>query len=170
MTRDGHSFERKAILKWISQYNTLPFTMEPLTMSQLVRDHALKLEIKCWRQMHQESGSATETESECLSDFNDNHEEDEDPTLMYLPPEMERQMRYQHTNSQAKDEHEDVSESEAAELSDETRPRQCRRSNSSWNGNKSSNSERQHHQGRFVCIRQCFFGTPRGRPSASHDS
>uniref|UniRef100_A0A7S2YQY8 U-box domain-containing protein n=1 Tax=Entomoneis paludosa TaxID=265537 RepID=A0A7S2YQY8_9STRA len=51
MTRNGLSFERKAILQWISNHNnTCPMTREPLTPSGLVTNAALKGRIQAWLQ------------------------------------------------------------------------------------------------------------------------
>lgn len=49
MSRSGISFERSAILTWISEHNnTCPLTRNTLKASDLVPNHALKLRIQCW--------------------------------------------------------------------------------------------------------------------------
>ena len=53
MTRDGFSFEREAILQWISVDESCPFTRRPLSSSQLVTNNALKNRIRNWRIMQE---------------------------------------------------------------------------------------------------------------------
>lgn len=48
MTRDGHNFERQAILEWIYQHGTCPLTRRPLKSSQLIPNHALENKISSW--------------------------------------------------------------------------------------------------------------------------
>ena len=70
MTREGHSFEKSAILSWLSRHSTCPMTYEPLEISQLVANHALRNEIHAWRARRMFEGhndiseSATELHSE----------------------------------------------------------------------------------------------------------
>jgi U-box domain len=45
----GHTFERSAILEWLSKENSCPVTRQPLFPSMLIPHHALRLKIKAWK-------------------------------------------------------------------------------------------------------------------------
>lgn len=40
---DGHTYERKAIIKWLNMYGTSPLTRQPLNVTELQPDEHLKL-------------------------------------------------------------------------------------------------------------------------------
>jgi hypothetical protein len=85
MTKEGHSYERSAILTWLSKHNTSPLTREPLYISQIVPNCALKTQIQSWRELHRQ-GWVTDSESEFSSDDDDYDEEvesDLDTTAFY---------------------------------------------------------------------------------------
>ena len=46
LSREGHHYEREAILNWVSEHGTSPLTREPLRPSQLVPNRALKFRIQ----------------------------------------------------------------------------------------------------------------------------
>ena len=42
MCADGHSYERSAIIEWLSTHNTSPVTNEPLEHKVVTTNHALR--------------------------------------------------------------------------------------------------------------------------------
>jgi hypothetical protein len=56
MTRDGRSFERSEIIKWITTKfgPTCPITMKPLHVKDLIPNHKLRNKIQAWREQHGE--------------------------------------------------------------------------------------------------------------------
>jgi U-box domain len=53
MDRSGRSFERKAILEWITTKNSIcPITRQPLFVKDLVPNNKLRTEIMCWREQN----------------------------------------------------------------------------------------------------------------------
>ena len=46
LSREGHNYERQAILNWVAEHGTSPLTREPLKPSQLVSNKALQCRIK----------------------------------------------------------------------------------------------------------------------------
>ena len=53
MDRSGRSFERKAILEWITTKNsTCPITRQPLFVKDLIPNNKLRTEIMCWREQN----------------------------------------------------------------------------------------------------------------------
>ena len=83
MTKEGHSFEKSAILTWLSNHSTSPLTREPLLMTQLVSNHALKTEIQAWRESrmydsNSEGSATTDSETEQTSDDDDDDFEEDD--------------------------------------------------------------------------------------------
>lgn len=50
ISRHGQSYERRAIMEWIHQGNsTCPMTRQPLRLSGLITNHALKVQIELWK-------------------------------------------------------------------------------------------------------------------------
>lgn len=49
MTRDGISFERRAILNWLDENGVCPVSSNPLLPSNLVANTTLRLEIEQWK-------------------------------------------------------------------------------------------------------------------------
>lgn len=167
MTKEGHSYERSAILKWVSENNTSPLTREPLTMSQLIRNHALKSEIESWRKFHGEAGSATDSESQDgLSEFdNDDDEvEGDDPMFVFLPPDVMDELcqrAHSATNaSEAQNENEEDTEAGVV-LNEEQRSTSDRNRSTGRNNNQCKR--------RLHWARQSLFGRQSRRPSASPD-
>ena len=71
VSKHGHNFERKAVLKWLEKGNTTcPITRQPLTMSMLIPNVSLRLRIKAWKsanevaQLCDDSVAMTEDETE----------------------------------------------------------------------------------------------------------
>ena len=56
MTRSGLSFERSAILQWLSQNSTCPVTRLPMLPSMLAPNVSLGSHIRHWRQQQEEDG------------------------------------------------------------------------------------------------------------------
>eukprot|EP00977_Amphora_coffeiformis_P027176 scaffold34593_cov179-Amphora_coffeaeformis.AAC.14 len=52
LSREGHNYEREAILNWVSENGTSPLTREPLRPSQLVLNRALKFRIQFFLRQH----------------------------------------------------------------------------------------------------------------------
>ena len=48
VTKEGHSFERGAILEWIYANGTCPLTRRPLSSCQLIPNSALRIKIGKW--------------------------------------------------------------------------------------------------------------------------
>jgi len=46
LSREGHNYEREAILNWVGENGTSPLTREPLRPSQLVLNRAMKFRIQ----------------------------------------------------------------------------------------------------------------------------
>ncbi|GAX21168.1 hypothetical protein FisN_14Hh379 [Fistulifera solaris] len=70
MTRSGHNYERKAILKWLKEKNnTCPMTRNILTVKDLVSNRALRSVIQAWcvaNNVSQETLDDEEDDSEIL--------------------------------------------------------------------------------------------------------
>jgi len=49
ITPSGNSFEREAIVKWISEHHTDPLTRQPLMVEQLIPNRQLKYAIEDWK-------------------------------------------------------------------------------------------------------------------------
>ena len=81
MTRDGHSFEKLAILSWLSRHSTCPMTYEPLEISQLVANHALRNEIHAWRARWMFEGHNDISESE--TELHSEHDGDDSNSTFY---------------------------------------------------------------------------------------
>lgn len=53
ISRHGQSYERRAIMEWIHQGNaTCPMTRQPLRLSGLITNHALKAQIEQWKKQN----------------------------------------------------------------------------------------------------------------------
>jgi hypothetical protein len=52
MSIHGFNFERSAIFEWLGGHSTCPMTREPLTVSKLVTNCALREKIKAWCAAH----------------------------------------------------------------------------------------------------------------------
>jgi U-box domain len=48
VSKTGYSFERDAILAWVSKKGTCPVTGKPLVQHELVSNHALRIKIQFW--------------------------------------------------------------------------------------------------------------------------
>jgi U-box domain len=48
MSKTGHSFDRDAIMAWVSKNGTCPITGKPLNASDLITNHALRIKIDFW--------------------------------------------------------------------------------------------------------------------------
>lgn len=48
--RAGRSFERRAILEWMSKHGTCPLTRQPMVPSSLAPNRALEARIRFWRE------------------------------------------------------------------------------------------------------------------------
>ena len=66
MNRNGHNFERDAILSWIKSGNSCcPLTRQPLPISGLIRNRILETQIKAWKDKNgYQDDSVTEEESD----------------------------------------------------------------------------------------------------------
>ena len=49
---DGHTYERRAIEKWLERRHTSPKTGEELTNTMLLPNHAMRSQILDWREQH----------------------------------------------------------------------------------------------------------------------
>ncbi|KAL7563434.1 hypothetical protein ACA910_016530 [Epithemia clementina (nom. ined.)] len=79
MTREGHSYEKSAILTWLSTHDTSPLTREPLEVSQLLSNHALRSEIHAWRERKiYVNMQGTDSDTEFISDLDDDDDDDDD--------------------------------------------------------------------------------------------
>lgn len=58
LSKEGHNYEREAILSWIAEHGTSPLTREPLRPSQLVRNRILEAKIRFFLKQH---GAVEET-------------------------------------------------------------------------------------------------------------
>ncbi|CAB9529483.1 Putative E3 ubiquitin-protein ligase LIN [Seminavis robusta] len=75
-TATGHSFERKAILKWFwSGHASCPLTRLPLHPSELVSNDALSQEIEVWRQLTRIVKRRSSRESSSSSKRDENHDQ-----------------------------------------------------------------------------------------------
>ena len=65
ISRHGQSYERRAIMEWIHQGNaTCPMTRQPLRLSGLITNHALKKQIEQWKkENHYKSQNETNKET-----------------------------------------------------------------------------------------------------------
>ena len=52
ISREGHSYERTAILTWIAEHGTSPLTRKLLRPAQLVRNRSLQTKIKFFLSQH----------------------------------------------------------------------------------------------------------------------
>jgi hypothetical protein len=52
MSKTGHNFERDAILTWVSEQGTCPVTGKALLKSDLITNHALRIQIQFWCKNH----------------------------------------------------------------------------------------------------------------------
>jgi hypothetical protein len=52
---DGHSYERQAIVDWLSNHGTSPLTRKPMTAEQLVENRNLKDLIEAWKEEQQQA-------------------------------------------------------------------------------------------------------------------
>ena len=52
MSRTGHSFEKQAIFEWLQAHAACPLTRQPMTLSKLVTNVALKQRIAHWCAAH----------------------------------------------------------------------------------------------------------------------
>ena len=67
MNREGQSYERSAIVEWLSQSNaTCPLTRKPINISNFVSNRFLQKKIRTWRE--DQGGDMTESETESSSD------------------------------------------------------------------------------------------------------
>lgn len=49
VTRYGQSFERSSIVEWIAKGKDCPLTRQPLTLSGIITNHALRSQIRRWQ-------------------------------------------------------------------------------------------------------------------------
>ena len=52
LSREGHNYERDAILNWVAEHGTSPLTRQPLRPSHLVRNRTLETKINFFRKQH----------------------------------------------------------------------------------------------------------------------
>ena len=52
LSREGHNYEREAILSWVADNGTSPLTREPLRPSQLLRNRTLEAKIHFFLKQH----------------------------------------------------------------------------------------------------------------------
>ena len=52
MTRDGFTFDKRAILPWVAQHHTCPLTRKPLNLCDIVRNRSLKGRIDSWCRLY----------------------------------------------------------------------------------------------------------------------
>jgi hypothetical protein len=72
MTRNGLTFEKRAILRWLDRNDSCPITRAPLTPSGLVSNRNLQFKIMQWKAQHQHS---EKQDYEC----------DDNPATVYAP-------------------------------------------------------------------------------------
>jgi hypothetical protein len=66
MSKYGQSFERSEILRWLrSGHGVCPLSRRPLSLQDLVTNHALKLRISEWRKEHGEEDTVSVQRSLC---------------------------------------------------------------------------------------------------------
>jgi U-box domain len=66
MSKYGQSFERSEILQWLgSGHGVCPLSRRPLSLQDLVTNHALKLRISEWRKDHGEDDTVFAQRSPC---------------------------------------------------------------------------------------------------------
>jgi hypothetical protein len=53
VTRYGQSYERGSIVEWISKGKDCPLTRQPLTLSGIITNHALRSQIRRWQVKNQ---------------------------------------------------------------------------------------------------------------------
>jgi hypothetical protein len=64
LSREGHNYEREAIMNWVSEHGTSPLTREFLRPSQLVRNRVLEGKISRFLRQHGIDDTTVEAKSE----------------------------------------------------------------------------------------------------------
>lgn len=77
LSREGHNYEREAIMNWVADHGTSPLTRETMRPSQLVRNRTLEARIRVFLQQH---GIAKDE-----SDNDDDVKKDGSKFLGYIP-------------------------------------------------------------------------------------